>query len=212
VLALDGYQPACSLTRARRTSHHVVLNHPSKPRIELHFRLSHGPSGTLAECLLDRSVLYQYPDGFGIRIPDPADELMHLVLHMVQDRFLLLFHFFEVWKVWNASDPEVRREAVRRGVAYRFAGVFALADAAFRYRLGEALIRENSPLPRTWLAGRINERLYRAMREGAMLPFERSLRGRLRGRWLDLQTTDGPSDALRRLACAFQTACYALAQ
>jgi hypothetical protein len=199
VLAEDGYLPDCSLRLARQTSHHLVLSHATGPRLELHFRLSHGPLGAPAEPFLTRSVRYTDPDGFSVRILHPTDEIMHLVLHLVQDRFSTLFHFLEVWKTWQLNSVEDRNEAVRRAVAYRFAGVFALADAAFRYRMGEPLLPEDARLPPTWLNHRINEDLYRAMRAAVMFPHERTLLGPLRGRWLDLQTTDGPYDALRRL-------------
>jgi len=79
------------------------------------------------------------------------------------------------------------------------AGAFALLDAAFQSCWGERFLLADVLMPRTWLQWRINEKLYRACSHWSESARGHSLRSRIQGRWLDLQTTDRPSDALRRV-------------
>jgi len=196
-LVAAGYSMATSIPEAKRVSHHVVLSHQDLGRVELHFRLSHGVSGIPVSEFFLRAVQYQLPCGYTAWILSPADEALHLVLHLVQDRFTLLFHFAEVRRVWAAVPQSVREEAVRRAIEYRFVGALILADSAFRYRWKEPLLPSTVALPRTWLQGRLNERLYMAMEKSAGEAHGHPLIKRIRGRWFDLQTTDSPADALR---------------
>jgi hypothetical protein len=199
VLEADGYVAAATVAEARALSHHLVLNHASKPRLELHFRLSNGVRGISIDEFLERGGRHSFSDGFSIGVLDPADEILHLALHVVQDRFGTLFHLCETEMVWAAADPGVQDEAVRRGAAYRFSGALALADAAAQSCFGRSMLSSRVPLKGTWLSPLVNERLFYRMRKAAMRVSERTVRGRLRGRWLDLQVTDGPREALKQL-------------
>ena len=149
------------LREAVRVSHHVVLEHAERSTVELHFRLSHGVAGIPAADLFPRAVSYTMHSGYPASILSPADELLHLVLHLVHDRFALLFHFAELRRAWHAAPAAVRDKALRRGIEYRFTGAFRLADAAFRYRWKEPLLPAAISLPRTWLDWRLNEDRYR---------------------------------------------------
>jgi hypothetical protein len=195
-LMREGYTMQSSIRTAKRLSHHVVLENRRLLPVELHFRISNGISGIPSAELFARSSDCQIPNVGKIRIPGVEDELMHLVLHLVQDRFVTLFHFQEVRRIWNSSTLAVRHEATRRAAYYGFSGVFTLADAAFRSRWGEPLLPASLALPRTWLDWTINEGLYRRMESNSSLKFERTIRGRLWGRWADFQVTASPRAGL----------------
>jgi hypothetical protein len=197
-LTRTGYRVCGSIARAIAGSHHVVLEHPSLPRVELHFRLSHGVSGVTVDRFFQRAVETEGPGGWRISVLHPADELLHLVLHMVQDRFATAFHLYEVHRIWNKAPQTVRDEAIRIAVDNHFAGSLTLADAAVRLRSGHPLLPPGS-LPKTWLHWRLNEDLYLAMESNAVVIADRTLPGRLKGRWMDLQTTDRPADLWRSL-------------
>jgi hypothetical protein len=209
-LAREGYRLEESLRRAKMLSHHAVLSHPSKRRVELHFRLSHRSSGIRVEQLFARAVPYELPGGRMAWVPGPADEMLHLILHTVSDRFALLFHLYEVRLIWQALPPGVQRETVRRGAENHFAGALRMVDIVFRSLWGDGILTSDMELPRTWLHWRLNEKLYRSCEAwwGPDPPLRRM--SGLHGRWLDFQTTDRPANAARFLSNAAFTAWFQL--
>ncbi len=196
-LAKLGYAPEENVRESKAISHHIGLEHPARPALELHFRLTHKALGIRTEEFLERSVPYVLPGGRAVRILSPADEILHLVLHRASGRFATLFHLYEVRKIWRCAPIETRREAVLTAARHHFAGVFAMTDIAFRARWGEAMLTPDIPLPATWLHWRLTEKLYdefeRCSDPGRELP----LTVRLKRKWLDFQMTDQPSDGLR---------------
>jgi len=209
-LVASGYKLAGSILDAKRFSHHVVLTHADYCPVELHFRLSHGVSGIRVDDLFSRAIRFELPRGSSALTLSPADEALHLILHLVQDRFALLFHLVELRRIWAATPLPVREEAIERGIAYGFAATLKLADAAYRACWNEPLLPESIELPKTWLHWRLNENLYRAMQKNASATVENSLTTRLRGRWFDLQVTDTPKAAFEMLRAMFWIACQNL--
>ena len=197
MLSKLGYSLEASIREKKLVNHHVKLNHPSRARIELHFRLSHKGLGIPIGEFLERSADYQLPGGRTVRILSPADELLHLVLHSVSGRFATLFHLYEVRKIWQLASPEIRRDAVRTAARHHFTGAFAMTDLAFRARWSDAMITRDTPLEPTWLHWRLNPRLYsqyeRCTDPGRDLP----LKVRLERKWVDFQMTDRPLDGLK---------------
>ncbi|HXJ41252.1 MAG TPA: nucleotidyltransferase family protein, partial [Bryobacteraceae bacterium] len=45
LVSVAGYRVTTTISVAKRTSHHLVLLHDWRPRVELHIRMSHGTSG-----------------------------------------------------------------------------------------------------------------------------------------------------------------------
>lgn len=199
VLQQAGYFLLTPIREALQTSNHVVLRHESRMPLELHFRLSHGVLGIPVEEFFDRALPYLIPAGPAVKVLSPADELMHLILHMVHDRFATLYHSYEVRRYWLAASPELREQVIKKVIDHRFTGVFTLGDIAIRSVWGEGLLATGSKLPETWLHRRINEDLVRKMSAAGGHGVRHTLGTRLRGRWFDLQTTDRPADALRRV-------------
>jgi hypothetical protein len=204
-LVEDGFTMTSTLAVARRTSYHAILQHPALPDVELHFRLCNGGRDIPAEDLLARSREFEAPWG-KVLILGEADELMHSALHLVQDRFVTLFHMQEVRRIWASATPGLRREAALRAAHYGFSGAMSLANTAATVRWGEPLVPADAELPRTWLQGRIGEALYRRMEAASELRVERTVSGRLAGRWAEFQLADSPVLAARgawnALACA----------
>lgn len=191
-----GYTPEPRMREARATNHHLTLEHPSRPHIELHFNLSHKALGIPVDEFVDRSVTYSLPSGRPARILAPADEILHLVLHRAAGRFATLFHLYEVRKVWNSAPLSIRQEAVRLAADYHFAGVFAMTDIAFRVRWGHPMLT-GLQLPQTWLNWRVTEKLYNRFERYSEPGRDLPLTVRLQRKWLDFQLTDQPADALR---------------
>jgi hypothetical protein len=204
----EGFVSYESVRRAKMLSHHAVLTHASRRRIELHFRLSHRSAGIPVDQLFSRARPHALPGGRVAWVLAPADEALHLMLHTVSDRFATLFHLYEVRRIWLAMPPDVRREAVRRGIDYHFAGALRMVDVALRSLWGHGLLPPDIPLPRTWLHGRLNEKLFRSFDDwwGPNPPLP--LMDGLWGRWLDLQMTDRPVDAARFAANVARTAWF----
>jgi len=194
-LAGCGYELGETIRSYRATCHEAKLTHPSRMTVELHFRLSHGAFGIPTADFLDRATESYLPSGQQTWILEPADELLHLILHLASDRFHSLFHQYELRHVWNRAPLETRREAISRAVGYEFAGAVALADLGLRLRWNEPLLPPEITLPRTWLHARLTPELYEAM-ENWMEP-DRKLTTRLRGRLMDLQVTDSFTAAAR---------------
>jgi hypothetical protein len=196
-LALEGFAPACSVREALALHHHVVLSHPDGTRVELHFRLSHGPLGLEMDGLFDESVPYCLPGGSQIRILAPADEIFHLALHLAADRFGTFFHLYELWKLWPEQPDSVREAVVRKAVDRHFCGVLALTELAFQSTWGRPFLPPEVKLPRTWLGHKVDLKLYRAYLANMVGENRPGVASRLRGRWLDFQLTDHPADAAR---------------
>jgi hypothetical protein len=207
-----GYQQDLPIDEAVAWSHHVTLSHPSRRRVELHFRLSHQTLGIPVDQFFERAVSCRLPRGLEARTLGPADQLLHLVLHLAQSRFGTLFHLYEIRRAFKAEPPEVRAEAIRRTVACHFCGALRMTDVAFRARLGEPFLPPEAGVPATWLNWRLNERLYRAFERWSVPDRELTLAARLWGRWLAFQITDQPSDALRSMKLLAQTARFQIAR
>ena len=194
-----GYFLDSAIASARAFSHHIVMFHRDRARLELHFRISHGPFGLPVDEFFDQAIPYRLQSGTEVLILEGAAEILHLALHLACGRFAPFFHLFELRRVCRAAGPAIVRNAAIRAAECHFAGAFSLIDAAFQFCWGEPFLPPGFPMPRTWLYRRVNEELYQAYCRWSELAGARTLRSRLRGRWLDLQTTDRPSDALRQI-------------
>ena len=212
VLIRAGYEQDKPLTEALALSHHVTFSHSSKPRVELHFRLSHMALGIPVDQFFERTVSRRLPSGMEARVLGPADQLMHLVLHLATARFGTLFHLYEIRRVWRTEPPGVRAEAVGRAVDHRFCGALRMLDIAFRARLGEPFLTPAVAVPPTWLNWRLNRKLYRSCERWSMPNREPTLATRLWWRWLDFLITDGPSEAFRSMNLLAQTARFRIAR
>jgi hypothetical protein len=206
VLLRVGYRQEMPLNEALARSHHVQFLHPSRPTVELHFRLSHMSLGIPVNQFFDRAVACRLPSGREALVLGPADQLLHLVLHLATSRFGTLFHLYEIRRVCAAEPLSVRAEAIARAVDHGYCGVLRMLDVAFRSRWGEPFIPPDTALPVTWLNWRLNEELYDAFDRWATPGQPLTLRARLQGRWLDFQVTDAPSDAIRSIVLWLQTA------
>jgi hypothetical protein len=212
VLIRAGYEQDKPITEALALSHHVTFSHASRPRVELHFRLSHMTLGIPVNQFFDRTETCRLPSGLEARILGPADQLLHLVLHLTHSRFGTLFNLYEVRRAFRAEPPGVQAEAIGRAVDHHFCGALRMTDVAFRRRLGEPFLSAEIAVPATWLNWRLNEKLYRAFELWSMPDRELTLAARLWGRWLDFQITDSPSDALRSIKLLVQTARFGIAR
>jgi hypothetical protein len=196
----EGYRTEGDLSSAQAFGHDLTLLHESKPRIELHFRLTHGANGIPVDEFFSRARTYVLPDGTKTLILGEADELLHLVLHYAHHRFPLLFNLYEIRLLWNASSKVIKEEAIERAIQHGFFGAFLMTDVAFREIWNEPFLPEDRAYPKTWLHWRITPRLYwQCVNWSQKGPRQLSLGNRLLGRWLDLQITDTPSDALKLL-------------
>jgi len=196
-LSRIGYVPETRMRESKVIGHHVALEHPSRPTVELHFRLSHKGLGIPVSEFLDRAVVCPLPSGREARILSSADEILHLVLHRASGRFATLFHLYEVRRIWAAAPLEVKKEAIRIAELHHFTGVFAMTDIAFRARWGEAMLTPDLDLEPTWLHWRSTESLYDEFERCSDPGLDLSLCVRLRRKWVDIQMTDRPADALR---------------
>ena len=212
VLIGAGYEQDVPIGEAVACSHHVTLSHPSRPRVELHFRLSHKALGIPVDQFFERTVSCRLPGGREARILGPADQLLHLVLHFAHSRFGTLFNFYEIRRAFRAESPGVRAEALGRAVDHHFCGALRMTDIAFRTRLGEPFLPPEVMLPETWLNWRLNEKLYKAFEHWSVPDRELTLAARLWGRWLEFQITDGPAEALRSMMLLAQTARLGIAR
>lgn len=206
ILAAAGYTSLLPVAQALVVSHHVTFTHPSNGAVELHFRLSHQSLGISVDQFFDRTETRRVPSGLDARVLGPADQLLHLILHLAQSRFGTLFHLYEIRRIFRAESPAVRSEAIQRALDHHFCGAIRMTDVACRAVLGEPLLPPELPVPETWLNWRLNEKLYRAFERWGVPDRELTLGARLWGRWLEFQITDSPSDALRFMSLFFNTA------
>jgi len=198
-LTRAGYTPRDTIREARGQMHHVALTHGSGETVELHFRLSHGCRGIPTEEFFERAVAEQMPSGRSVLILDPADELMHLILHFGQrhKQSHFLHSLYDVRHVWNSASPNLQQEAVDRAVSHRFAGAVSIANLACRSMWGIPLLGPEINPPKTWLNRWMNEELYRKFEHHSTIPTaELTPATKLRGRWLEFRLTDRPSDTL----------------
>lgn len=205
-LVAEGYALNTPVRDAFQQSHHLALSHVSRPRVELHFRLSHAAVGIPVAEFFERTVAMSLPGGLEARVLGASDQLLHLALHLAHARFGTLFYLYEVRRVWRAESAEVRDEALRRAVEHRFCGVLRMIDVAFRVRWGEPFLERESAVPGTWLNGHLTPELYRRFEKWSLPGRELSLGARLQGRWLDFLITDGVRDGLRLAALFGRTA------
>jgi hypothetical protein len=216
-LVAEGYALNSPVRDAFRQSHHVTLSHVSgsrvsRPRIELHFRLSHAAVGIPVEEFFERSVPMSLPGGLEARVLGASDRLLHLALHLAHARFGTLFYLYEVRRAWRAESAGARAEALRRAVEHRFCGVLRMIDVAFRARWGEAFLEPEDAVPGTWLNWRLTPELYRRFEKWSAPGRELSLGARLQGRWLDFLITDGVRDGLRLVSLFGRTAAMQAAE
>jgi hypothetical protein len=204
----EGYVPHAPLRQVKALSYHAMLLHPTRRRIELHFRLNSGPAGIAVSELFERATPCELPGGRAAWVLSPPDELLYLVLHMVGDRFAALFHTYEVRRIWLENTAETRRKAVQLGIEHHCMSALKMADVACRSLWGEALFPVDSLLVKTWLDQRLNEDLYRAFADWWKGDQPLRLSNRLRGRWLDFQLTDRPLDAFRMAQNLARTAWF----
>jgi hypothetical protein len=206
-----GYTLDAPINKAKGISHHVALSHSSRARLELHFKLSHQTLGIPVDQFFERTVSSHLPSGMEAQVLGPADQLLHLVLHLAQSRFGTLFHLYEIRRIWAAEPVSVRLEAVRRAIDHHFCGALRMVDLAFRAHWDEPFLPPEVAVPKTWLNWRLNERLYADFNHWSEPDRELTLAARLWGRWLEFQITDGPSDAIRSLKLLAQTARFRIA-
>jgi len=207
-----GYEPEVSMPEALVRSHHVVLTHPSGPNVELHFRLSHQTLGIKVEEFFERAIPCHLPDGREVLVLSPADQILHLVLHLAHSRFGTLFHFYEIKRVCFAETVDARSEAISRAVKHGFCGALRMTELAFRTLLGIPFLPSDISIPQTWLNWRLTETLFREMEAWSEPGRSLTLAARLEGRWLDFQMTDTPLHGARMLANIAQTTRYRLKQ
>ncbi|HVW83872.1 MAG TPA: nucleotidyltransferase family protein, partial [Bryobacteraceae bacterium] len=75
-----GYRPQLSIAEAKARTHHLEMYHDTLPRVELHFRLSHGAIGIPVEEFFERALPWTLPDGTKALVLAPSDLLLHLAL------------------------------------------------------------------------------------------------------------------------------------
>jgi len=202
-----GYKLRMPVAAAKLRSHHVELSHPDRQSVELHFNLSHGAFGIPVDEFFDRAIPCEMPGGRTVLVPDPADEIMQLALHFVHSSDITLFHLCEIRRIWMAATPGVRQDAVNRAAMHHFAGVFTVLDIAIGARWGETLLPPEIRREKTWLHARLNGAFYAAFERRFLdgrAPL--SMATRLSRKWLLLQMTDRPIDALRLAFISARTA------
>ena len=206
VLIGVGYIPEMSIESAKAQAHHLEFSHPSRPHVELHFRLSHRALGIPVNEFFERAVPCRLPSGREALVLAPADQILHLVLHLAQSRFGTLFHLYEIRRVCRAEPPAVLAEAVQRAVDHHYCGVLRMMDIAFRLRWNEPFLPPGIQVPKTWLDWRLTPKLYRTFERYSTPGRGQSVATRVWGRWLDFQLTDSPAEAVRKAAFFVNTA------
>lgn len=191
------FTPLVPIGEALQRSHHLEFVHPSRPKLEVHLRLSHMSLGISVEEFFGRTATAELPGGRPVPVLAPSDQLAHLIVHLAQSRFGTLFHRYEIHRICRGESTAVIADACQTLMRHGFCGVLRMADLARRTEWGEALIPETVSVPRTWLHSRIDERLFREFDRWSEPGRRVTAASRLRGRWLDLQVMDSLTDAFR---------------
>jgi len=205
-----GYELEFPIAEVLAVSHHVTLRHSFRPRVELHFRLSHQKQGIRVEEFFERVEHRFLPSGLEVMVLGAADQLLHLILHLGHSRFGTLFNLYEVRRAFRAEPPDVRTEAIARAVGHHFCGTLRMTEIAMRTRFGEPFLPSDIPVPATWLNWRIDERLYYGFERWSVQHGDLTPGARLWGRWLEFQLTDRPVEAIRSLTLLAGTARFQL--
>ena len=135
VLMKAGYKLDAPISEAIARSHHVTLSHPSRPRVELHFRLSHMTLGIPVDQFFERTVSCRLPMD---RKHGSSARPISFCIWCCTWPTRVLAHCFTFTKSGGragAEPPDVRAEAVERAVDHHFCGVLRMTDIAFRARL-----------------------------------------------------------------------------
>ena len=206
-----GYTLDEPIKKAKAINHHVALSHSSRARLELHFRLSHQTLGIPVDQFFRRTASSRLPGGLEAQVLGPADQLLHLILHLAHSRFGTLFHLYEIRRVCRVEPLSVRVEAVRMAIDHHFCGALRMVDLAFRAHWGEPFFPPEVVVPKTWLNWRLNQKLYAEFERWSEPDRELTLAARLWGRWLDFQITDSPFEAIRSVKLFGQTARFQIA-
>ncbi len=207
-LIAAGYRQSIPIEEAVARSHHVELTHPSRPKVELHFRLSHMDLGIPVDEFFERAISRSLPNGQEVLVLGAADQLLHLVLHLAHSRFGSLFHLYEVRKVLRAEPPDVSAETFRRAIDRHFCGAMRMTDIAFRELWGDPFLFFAIGNTATWFDWRLKRNLYRSFERWSVPGRQLNFATRLWGRWLDFQITDTPSDACRLVRHLTRSACF----
>ncbi len=182
----------------------MTLSHPTRNSVELHFRLSHQALGIPVDGFFERTVSCRLPNGQEVRVLGPADQILHLMLHLAHSRFGTLFNLYELRRVCGAEPSEAQVEAIRMAVDHHYCGVLRMIDLAFRMRWGRPFLTPEVPVRGTWLNWRLNEKLYTKFERASEPGLGMTLITRIRGRWLDFQIIDRCSVRRRSLVEAFR--------
>ena len=194
-----GFTPLVPLDEALERSHHLEFVHPSRPKVEVHFRLSHMSMGIPVEDFFGRTVVQRLASGREAPVLAPSDQLAHLIVHLAQSRFGTLFHRYEIHHICRRETADVIEGACRTLIRHGVCGVLRMADVARRVEWGERLIPAGLDVPATWLDRRINDGLFGQFDRWSVPGRRLNAPSRLWGRWLDLQVTDSPRDVWRLL-------------
>jgi hypothetical protein len=113
----------------RRHHHHLVLDRPGAPDLELHFRALTGFGGVLpAEDLLARAAPGEFR-GWPVRLLAPEDEVLHLAVHAAGHGLGRLLWLMDLKALlvsrpgldWDAVAERARACGVSRAAAWAFA-------------------------------------------------------------------------------------------
>jgi hypothetical protein len=192
-----GFTLLVPLGEALERSHHLEFVHPSRPKVEIHFRLSHMSMGIPVEEFFDRTALQKLASGREVPVLASSDQLAHLIVHLAQSRFGTLFHRYEIHRICHLETAETIERACRTLMRHGFCGVLKMTDVALNVEWGGRLIPAGLDVPATWLDRRIDDDLFVQFDRWSMPGRQLNVLSRLWGRWLDLQVTDSPSDLWR---------------
>jgi Uncharacterised nucleotidyltransferase len=162
VLRAIGYETQMGpLHRYNRTHHHhVCLERPGWPMVELHFRAYTGFGIVVpAEPFLSRASHYRTRRGSVAWVLSPEDEFLQLSLHAAGHRFARLSWLFEL-KLLLQSCPELDWDLVAtRARALEIVTPVSFACEMLRRRLAVAVPRRSDLAPPRGLRARAAEAL-----------------------------------------------------
>ncbi len=132
VLTDHGYIGESATTTAYllRHSHHLYLEKPNVPSIELHFQTYVGFGVAVpSSALMDRAVEYALNATCRVWVPSPEDEFIYLAIHAAGHNFVRLQWLYDL-KVLLARNPRLDwQEVIRRSKA---AGIVTAVGYAVR--------------------------------------------------------------------------------